>query len=188
MLSQEQKEYKSKQSLDQTIQKLMQKVDDLESKVPDHIYGDSAKTTANQNTQGTIMGGKNDQIRKKGKIGPGIERRSNDQGTMSSVSAVVSERRIGSLKASVVQELEPGTIEMNECDTKADTSCLGTTWRVLEYIIQMADVYSYDHLQKPIKGVWIVSGVTLWDDPATGEPLLLVIHEGLYIARNWTIH
>ena len=67
-----------------------------------------------------------------------------------------------------------------EADTNADTCCLGVNWRVLEYTTRTADVYSYDHSQKPMEGVPIVLGVTSWDDPASGETLLLVIHEGLF--------
>ena len=97
---------------------------------------------------------------------------------------MVSERRIGSLKASVAQESRPGTAGMNECDTNADTCCLGTNWKVLEYTIRTADVYSYDHSQRPIQGVPIVTGITSWDDPATGETLLLVINEALFYGKK----
>ena len=32
----------------------------------------------------------------------------------------------------MAQEAEQGTVGMNECDTNADTCCLGVNWKVLE--------------------------------------------------------
>ena len=67
MLTKDRKEYKNKQSSERTIKELMQKVVDLESRVPEQIVEDGARTTVSQITQGTIMGGRNAQIQKKGK-------------------------------------------------------------------------------------------------------------------------
>ena len=64
MLTRDRKEYKEKQKSERAIKELMQKVDDLDSKVPDQIT-DATKSTVSQITQGTIMGGRNDQVRKK---------------------------------------------------------------------------------------------------------------------------
>ena len=78
----------------------------------------------------------------------------------------------------------PGSHGRNECDTNADTCCLGQNWRILEYTCRTADVYSYDHTQAPITGVPIVTAATSWNDPTTGETLVLVINEGLYYGRK----
>lgn len=78
--------------------------------------------------------------------------------------------------------LEPliPTLAQNECDTNADTCCLGRNFVILEYTRRTADVYSYDKDAKPIENVPIVSGATAWEDPATGETYILVINEALY--------
>ena len=64
MLTRDRKEYKEKQKSERAIKELMQKVDDLDSKVPDQVTN-ATTSTVSQITQGTIMGGRNDQVRKK---------------------------------------------------------------------------------------------------------------------------
>ena len=88
-------------------------------------------------------------------------------------------RRIGSVQANHL-EPRPGSTAENECDTNADTCCLGRNFIVLEYTRRTADVYGYDKAIKPIEDVPIVSGATAWDDPNTGETFILVINEALY--------
>ena len=75
-------------------------------------------------------------------------------------------------------EPEAGTIAANECDTNADTCCLGKNFIVMEYTQRAADVYAYIKDIEPIVGVPIVSGATAWDDPASGQTFILVINEG----------
>ena len=88
-------------------------------------------------------------------------------------------RRIGSV---IANHLEPkeGTQASNECDTNADTCCLGRNFKVLEYTRRTADVYAYDKSIKPIENVPIVSGATAWDDPISGQTYIIVINEALY--------
>lgn len=73
-----------------------------------------------------------------------------------------------------------GTLAWNECDTNADTCCLGQNFVVLEYTQRIADVYSYDKSIKPIENVPIVSGATAWDDHSTGTTYILIVNEGLF--------
>ena len=79
----------------------------------------------------------------------------------------------------VTTKSAPTTAE-NECDSNADTCCLGPNFVILEYTRRTADVYSYDKSAKPIENVPIVSAATAWDDPITGETYILVIKEALY--------
>lgn len=48
----------------------------------------------------------------------------------------------------------------------------------------MADVLPYDTTYPATKDVPIVSGATAWDNPYTGETVILIIHEGLYYGRH----
>ena len=73
---------------------------------------------------------------------------------------------------------------MNECDTNADTCCLGKNFVILEFTQRAADVYAYLKDIALIEGVPIVSGETAWDDPITGQTYILVINEGLYIGNK----
>ena len=77
-----------------------------------------------------------------------------------------------------------GTVAEIECDTNADTCCLGKNFVILEYTQRTADVYAYMKDIKPIVGVPIVSGATAWDDPITGQTYILVINEGLYYGNK----
>ena len=58
------------------------------------------------------------------------------------------------------EEPTAGTVAENECDTNADTCCLGKNFVILEYTQRTADVYAYMKDITPIVGVPIVSGAT----------------------------
>jgi hypothetical protein len=74
----------------------------------------------------------------------------------------------------------PNTTANNECDTNADTCCLGTNFIILNYTNRTSDVYAYDKSYKPQEGVPIVAGGTAYDDTTTGTTYILVFHEALY--------
>ena len=90
------------------------------------------------------------------------------------------------MAADKIQATRPtaGVIAANECDTNADTCCLGKNFVVLEYTIRTADVYAYDKSIKPIEGVPIVTGATAWDHPVTNETFIIVINEALYYGNK----
>ena len=81
-------------------------------------------------------------------------------------------------------EPEAGTPGFNECDTNADTCCLGKNFVILEFTQRTADVYAYIKDIAPITGIPIVSGATAWDDPITEQTYILVINEGLYYGNK----
>ena len=68
----------------------------------------------------------------------------------------------------------------NECDSNADTCCLGKNFVILNYTRCTADVHAYDKSIQPIENVPIVCGATAYDDPKTGRTYILIINEGLY--------
>ena len=77
------------------------------------------------------------------------------------------------------QQPKPGVSAANECDTNADTCCLGRNFVVLEYTTRTADVYAYDKDIAPLNDVPIVSGETAWDDPVSGQNYIIVTNEAL---------
>ena len=95
----------------------------------------------------------------------------------------MTKRRVGAISAAQ-WEPNPGVQAANECDTNADTCCLGTNWVILEYTRRTADVYAYDKSIKPIEGVPIVSGATTWHDPRSGEAYIVIINEALYYGKK----
>ena len=68
-----------------------------------------------------------------------------------------------------VSQSLPNTEGINECDTDADTCCLGKNFIIWKSTRREADVYAYDKSYKPITNVPIVTGATAYDDPRSGN-------------------
>ena len=85
----------------------------------------------------------------------------------------------------IKNEPESNVLAWNECDTDADTCCLGQNFVIYQRTNRTAEVYSYDP-KAPPKTVPIVTGATCYDDPISGESLILLFHESLYYGRDLT--
>ena len=72
----------------------------------------------------------------------------------------------------------------NECDTNADTCCLGRNFVILQSTFRTADVYAYDTSIQPIENVPIVTGATAYDDATSGRTYILVFNEALYYGEK----
>ena len=96
------------------------------------------------------------------------------------LAPVTTNRRTVQSTSHNTVESEPGTVAANECDTNADTCCLGSNFCVLQHTNRQADVYSYDTNLKPTLDIPIVSGATAYDDPISGNTFILVLNEALY--------
>jgi hypothetical protein len=81
-------------------------------------------------------------------------------------------------------ESSPGTVANNECNSNANTCCLGCNFIVLKYTNCTADVYAYDSSYRPLEGVPTVSGTTLYQDNNTGMLYILIINEALYYGKS----
>ena len=82
--------------------------------------------------------------------------------------------------AKQVEQPKPHTKANNKCDTNADTCCLGTNFIILNYSQQMANVHAYDKSIAPTTDIPVVSGVTTYDDPISGDTYMLIFHEALH--------
>ena len=80
----------------------------------------------------------------------------------------------------VVSEPSPNTKGINECDTDADTCCLGKNFIIYKYTKRTADVYAYDKSYSPATNIPIVTGATAYDDDVTGRTYILLFNESLY--------
>ena len=97
-----------------------------------------------------------------------------------------------SVKRAKVTQPETGGTVINhtakcEMDTRADTSCVGSNFRILEYTGQTCDFYPFHSRYKSIKNVPVVQAVTAYDDD-NGNTHLLVLDEVLFLELKWTIH
>jgi hypothetical protein len=102
-------------------------------------------------------------------------------GNFDAQGAVLTKRHLRSATPLTRTWTDPvvNTAADNECDTNADTCCLGKNFVVLHATFRTADVYAYDTSIKPIENVPIVSGATAYDDPVSGDTFILVFHESL---------
>ena len=150
------------QELRSQIQELQQSNSSTSAPPTDTV---SVRSQVSQITaNNSIMGGRNEQANNRD------ARRT---------AAVVTKRHVRSTGKAWNDPI-PNTMAENECDTNADTCCLGKNFVVLEPTFRTADVYAYDTSIKPVENVPIVSGATAYDDPITGKTYILVFHEALY--------
>ena len=87
------------------------------------------------------------------------------------------------IKSSVSQP-SPNTEGINECDTDADTCCLGRNFTVYKYTRRTADVYAYNKSYTPATNVPIVNGATAYDDPTSGKTFILLFNEALFYGEK----
>jgi hypothetical protein len=128
----------------------------------------SQRTQVSQlSTGNSIMGGRNEQANNR---------------NLRRAGAVITTRHVKASTPANKSWNDPPerTMATNECDTNADSCCLGKNFHVLHSTFQTADVYAYDTLIKPIEHVPIVTGATAYDDPVTTTTYILVFHESLY--------
>ena len=81
---------------------------------------------------------------------------------------------------SFVAEPSPYTAGINECDTEADTCCLGENFIVYKYTRRTANVYAFDKSYAPTTDVPIVTGATAYDDSISKKTFILLFNESLY--------
>ena len=133
----------------------------------------SQRSQVSQVTTGvSVMGGRNEQA----------QNRQNRR-----IAAVTTTRHVKSstqLIRSTFGDPPANLTANNECDTNADTCCLGTNFVVLQSTYRTADVYAYDSSIKPVENVPIVTGATAYDDPVSGDTFILVFNESLYYGTS----
>jgi hypothetical protein len=67
-----------------------------------------------------------------------------------------------------------------EIDTRADTTCAGSTFLPLEFTGQECDVNGFHDDMTPIKNVPVATCATAYDHVGLQETIILVFHETLY--------
>jgi hypothetical protein len=68
-----------------------------------------------------------------------------------------------------------------EIDTRADTTCAGSTFLPLEFTGQECDVNGFHDDMTPIKNVPVATCATAYDHVGLQETIILVFHETLYV-------
>ena len=151
------------QELRSQIQELQQQTGSVATPPADTV---SVRSQVSQITTGTnVMGGRNEQANNR---------------DVRRAAAVLTTRHVRTTNTKSWTDPPANMAAENECDTNADTCCLGRNFVVLHPTFRTADVYAYDTSIKPIENVPIVSGATAYDDPASGKTFILVFNESLY--------
>jgi len=75
-------------------------------------------------------------------------------------------------------EVVHGTCEL---DSHADTSVAGPNCMILEYTEQMVNVSAFSEQLETMENIPIITAATTIDDPATGEKMLIIIGQALYM-------
>jgi hypothetical protein len=68
-----------------------------------------------------------------------------------------------------------------ELDSHADTTVAGSTCKVLEYTNKLCDVSPFPEDYKPMKSIPAAKVATAYDHPLSGETVILVFREVLYL-------
>ena len=71
-----------------------------------------------------------------------------------------------------------------EMDNHADTCCFGSNFRPTFITDQVCDVFPFHDGYEPQRKVPVVTAVTAWDDPDTGEAFILEFHQGLWFGST----
>jgi hypothetical protein len=87
------------------------------------------------------------------------------------------------VKRKVSRIRNDSTINYNklELDSHADTIVLGSNFVILSHTGRECDVSPYTEAYNAITDVPIVTGATAWTCPETGDTLILVFHESLWM-------
>jgi hypothetical protein len=81
-------------------------------------------------------------------------------------------------------EPTPGHIARNKLDTRADTICAGANFLCIHPTGMTCNVQGFHQSFTPIPEIPVATVATAWDDPATGQTLILVVHQALYFGNQ----
>jgi hypothetical protein len=71
-----------------------------------------------------------------------------------------------------------------ELDTHADTCGVNNVARILEFMGQVAEVSGFANSMQALQDIPIVKAALAYDDPNTGETIVLIINQALYFGKH----
>ena len=83
-----------------------------------------------------------------------------------------------------IDEIQPGTIAVNDLSMNSDTFFLGSKFRVLLMASITANVYQYYLSYKPLYNVPIVLGSTTVTNSITGNSFIMVLNKAIYYSNK----
>ena len=121
--------------------------------------------------------------------------RSNSQVSLDGVGNAFNRRRLNAICTGpriTSREYAPTNVSKGneiilcraELDSHADTCGVGSAARIIEYTGQTVEVSGFSTSMDSIKNVPIVKAALAYDDPSTGETLILVLNQTLYFGDH----
>lgn len=77
-------------------------------------------------------------------------------------------------------DAEKSVMGQTESDNHAATHAVGRNFTLMYYTGRVCDVIPFSERYEPLKNVDIVTAATAWDDPESGETVILVFNEALW--------
>ena len=78
----------------------------------------------------------------------------------------------------------PNTIANSEIDNHADTTCFGSNFTAIEFTGEQCEVSPLSKDYESMNNIPVATAATAWDDPTTGETIILVFHQGLWFGNK----
>ena len=101
------------------------------------------------------------------------------------ISGIMSIRRIQQVKSDVVQgTTQADTKARIESDSHADTCALGSNFLLVETTEWTCTVQPFHKEYAAQDNIPVVTGATAYDDPATGETVILIFHQSLWFGSS----
>jgi hypothetical protein len=81
----------------------------------------------------------------------------------------------------------PHKIAKSEIDNHADTTCFGSNCTAIHFTGETCDVSPFSEQYTTMANLPIVLAATAWEYPDTGQSIILIFHQGLWLGMGWQI-
>jgi hypothetical protein len=78
------------------------------------------------------------------------------------------------------------TVARSEIDNHADTTCFGSNFTAVHFTGEQCEVSPFSEQYTSLTNIPVASAATAWDDPTTGETIILLFHQGLWFGDSMT--
>ena len=89
-------------------------------------------------------------------------------------------------KRNINPRTTPNTIARSEIDNHADTTCFGSNFTAINFTGEHCEVSPFSDQYKALTNIPVATAATAWDNPDTGEVVILIFHQGLWFGDSLT--
>jgi hypothetical protein len=84
------------------------------------------------------------------------------------------------------ENITPNKIAQSEIDNHADTTCFGSNFTAISFMGEYCEVSPFSDQYTTLTNIPIASAATAWDNPDTGEVVILLFNQGLWFGDSLT--